>query len=482
MLNLWILCKGDTNDVKETAMTNICNNLNLHGRYTIVQPKKTGNIHDWIKESKTSKDGGACGCTNPQSQGEYSVVHPRDTGNMHDWIEDSGTSGCTDTSPGEEADTTNTEEVNSTVVELATDKIEELIDSDGLAYADTNEVTEAAEILTSLDPQDADGVIAEMAKRGILDDFAAEVVDDSWIGGGLSADNRATLFDNLAKRLNADSLNNLIDAFTPQGEGYTNELVDAINNHASAPARGELIENLASRGEGNDLQHAATLLAGLSGDSASFENTLTNLKDKGNLDDVIQNSVKVTDNPILGGGCIFTEGIYSHDTSNFDAIMQGTAQLCDAGLKADVFMEGVRAMQQVDDKWFVTASDNNTAATEMANSLTQILDSDTEGVMEALYHNDTNGEMLIAYVKQMMESGQVEVLGKIFSKLLLGNNLNESPLARMETSVTTPSGGERYQNSESVGHFIGSVNEAGEQITSDQEEISKIATSITKTF
>jgi len=135
----------------------------------------------------------------------------------------------------------------------AADKIESFIDSEGVfSIADQSEVAEAGSVLSRLDSVTADATIDALASRGLLDDFAAEIVDGSWLGPGLRADDRMALFANLAKQLDAKSLIALYDAFldagTAQaGKGYAQEIADAIKTHTSPAARLEFVELLATR-------------------------------------------------------------------------------------------------------------------------------------------------------------------------------------------------------------------------------------------
>lgn len=388
-------------------------------------------------------------------------------------------------------------------VQESADKIESLIDSDGaFEWADANEVAEAANVLSGLDAQTADAVVDELATRGSLDKFADEVVDSSLIGSGLSADNRATLFDNFAKQLDADSLIRVTDAFrqagTPRaGEGYAEELTQAINTHTSPAVKVEMVVALAARAEANtgtsaeairqnnaDLEQAAEILSTLQG--AHLTSAVEALDQAGTLDDVLTASV-TTDYHLVMGRLTHT----TYDTSNFDTIMENVAALSDANMKKDVFAAGVTAMETIDAEANPVVevirdgtipNFNDEAANEMATSLTKVLSSDVDGVMQALTYDGVtaNGNATTAYAKQMLEAGATDALGDIFAQLQFGNDLQGDPTARLETIINNPSGSPERPHAEALGHFVGSVYGASSQITSDQQEQAAYATAVLK--
>ncbi len=388
----------------------------------------------------------------------------------------------------------------------AADKIESLVNSDGaFEWADTNEVTEAANTLAKLPSQEADSVVDELARRGSLETFANEVTDKSWVGPGLSADNRATLFDNFAKQLDAESLLKVSDAFraagTPRdGDTYAQELTEAINTHTSPAAKAELVELLAERAENNtgtgaealaqrreDREQAADILASLSSNGTHFETAIQKLEQADMLDDVLRASVQ-TEYHITMGRITHT----TYDTSRFDVIMEGVADSTDSRLKKDVFAAGITAMEAVDAEANpavevirdgVMPSFNDEAANEMADSLTKILDSDAEGVMDELTYgsNTNNGKAFTAYAKQMLEAGETDKLGEIYTKLQLGNDLNGDATQRLETVTTIPGSGSEIQpHADALGHFVGSIYAASKQITSDQAKQAEYATIVIK--
>jgi hypothetical protein len=398
----------------------------------------------------------------------------------------------------------------------AADQIEILIDSDGVfEWADRSEVISACNILANLDAETADSVIDELANRGLLNTFAAEVVDKSLVGKGLTADDRATLFDNFAKQLDAETLLLVSDAFrsagTPaDGAMYAQELTEAIKNHANPEVTAELTVLLAERAEAStgpdtigqvtdDRQQAACLLTSLTGEH--LESALDSLNKGGMLAEVLRAAVHsevhpgFTDAGLNGFSQVSVQtntSYTTYDTSRFDKIMENAAALSNNSLKAELFAAGVAAMQSVDAevgpaletfRQGTSLQFNDEAANEMAASLTKLLDSDVEGIMDEItYGGDTgDGHVFTAYAKQMLEAGATDELAGFFAKLQFGNNLNGNPGARLEHKVTIQSEEYSYTirpHADALGHFVGSIYAASSQITSDQKEQAQFATTI----
>ncbi len=130
--------------------------------------------------------------------------------------------------------------------------VERLIASGGFGWADRSEVQSAATRLASLAPQAADSVVDELARTGQLDRLAAEVMDTSWVGPGLTADQRADFMKAMAERLDGASLAALSNAFarTDPGTGGfapVSELAHAVARHASPAARLEYVRELSGQ-------------------------------------------------------------------------------------------------------------------------------------------------------------------------------------------------------------------------------------------
>lgn len=133
----------------------------------------------------------------------------------------------------------------------AADAVQRLLDDGGLGWVSRSEARDAAGRLAALDPQAADSVVDELARRGQLDRLAAEVMDRAWVGPGLTADQRADFMRDMAGRLDGESLARLSEAFarTDPGTGGfepVTELAAAVARHASPQARLAYLHELAA--------------------------------------------------------------------------------------------------------------------------------------------------------------------------------------------------------------------------------------------
>lgn len=145
------------------------------------------------------------------------------------------------------------------------DAVSKLIDSSGVGWADRNEVQDGASRIAGLAPQVADSVVDELAGRGQLDRLAAEVMDKSWVGPGLTADQRADFMKAMAERLDGASLASLSEAFarTDPGTGGfepVTELAHAVARHASPQARLEYVSQLAAQSTDRPHHHVGGVL------------------------------------------------------------------------------------------------------------------------------------------------------------------------------------------------------------------------------
>ncbi len=100
---------------------------------------------------------------------------------------------------------------------------------------------------------------------------------------------------------------------------------------------------------------------------------------------------------------------------------------------------------------------------------------------ELAYNQETAfGTAFATYAKQLLNTDQADVLGEQMARLQMGNSLNEEPIARFETSVNRPNGATVYENSGTLGYFVGSVYSATESISSDIKSQQELVTAVLK--
>ena len=105
------------------------------------------------------------------------------------------------------------------------------------------------------------------------------------------------------------------------------------------------------------------------------------------------------------------------------------------------------------------------------NSLTKIIDSDTNGVVAALEQSNT-GKGLKAYVKSMLDTGNKadqDVIGRQIARLLRGNDLSQDQISYFNQTIPgTDPNDEYYQNAKSLGLYAGAIHAATTSIKGDR--------------
>ncbi|MBZ8142629.1 hypothetical protein CLD22_22355 [Rubrivivax gelatinosus] len=140
----------------------------------------------------------------------------------------------------------------SPVVDTALRQLDRLLDASGLGWVSRDEVRQATQLIGALPAHDADAVVDRMAATGRLDRLAQEVMDRSWVGPGLTADQRADFFQAMAQDLDGDSLAALSQSLagTEAASGGfepVTELGTAVARHAPPQARLAYVQALAGR-------------------------------------------------------------------------------------------------------------------------------------------------------------------------------------------------------------------------------------------
>lgn len=142
----------------------------------------------------------------------------------------------------------------SPVVDTALRQLDRLLDASGPGWVSRDEVRQATELIGALPAHDADAdaVVDRMAATGRLERLAQEVMDRSWVGPGLTADQRADFFQAMAQDLDGDSLAALSRALAGTeaasgGFDPVTELGTAVARHASPQAKLAYVQALAGQ-------------------------------------------------------------------------------------------------------------------------------------------------------------------------------------------------------------------------------------------
>lgn len=364
------------------------------------------------------------------------------------------------------------------------------------------DVNAIANTLEGLNASQTRQVIEQLDQNGNLGVLAQEFTDDKIAGlGGLNVAERSNFFNEMARKLDSAGLKLLSDAFAgtdSNSGGYEDvtALGQAVASHASTNTQVEYVQAMAAdmtdqpdyttthfggamtRVGDAEAAAVAEVLAGLKGNAQASAEAFGSL-DNAQLKAVMAASVGETLSYSQGGVAA------SLDASLAQEVLNSASRIGDADLKARVFDAGGQILGHIDSDFGfpVAAIGRGDAATDLAAGLTEIIGSDTTGVMRELAYNSESmdGQSFGHYAKQLLNDGQHDILGEQMAKLQLGNGLNENPVERFEATVSLNGGVQRYENAGTLGYFVGGVYSGAESISQDvkaqQEQVTAVLSS-----
>lgn len=309
-----------------------------------------------------------------------------------------------------------------------------------------------------------------------LKTWAGEVRSGGVLGsGGLEADERQALLEDLAAGLDGKQLARLSRAFDDRLA--SDELGDAVAAHAGHGAKVEFVKQLAGEVEGDSRAavQVAKAIGGLRGDAASVDAAL-GAHDKQQLATVITAGLQKSNSNDNG---IFSQsGSHTFVTYNAEplrALLDAAATGNDATLKADVFqlaateLKALSQVQGVHGGSTVVMSKGE--VTELTKSLSHLITSDTNGVMKELERNDPYGRGLSSFSEQMIRHGHFDEMKVILLQLKTGNDGTEDQVKRFTAvGVDSEGNGQHFNNAEVLGYFVGSVQAGASAINRDADK------------
>ncbi|WP_066477003.1 MULTISPECIES: hypothetical protein [unclassified Sphingomonas] len=392
----------------------------------------------------------------------------------------------------------------SVAVQNATANIDRRLETGVLNPVTNGEIKAVVAEITGLKAADADRLIDDLAKSGKLGRVAGEIMDGSPLGlGGLSANERKAFFADMARKLDGQSLATLSDAFAGTDKrtgGFepVSELGQAIATHGSPQAklayiaaqksdvaRGTIVDSGVGastlRREDAEANAVGLVLGSMRG--ANAEAAFRAIGDK--LPDVLASSIdaRVTTNATAG----VAVNVASWDAKAYGGIMEAAASTSNADLKAQIFDAGVgtlRSVRDVNDVIGGLTTVGKTQATRtMVDGLTQVINSNTTGVMRELTYNaeTRDGSDFAAYAKEMLNQGRAAELGEQMGRLQVGNAGNENAVERLYRSeIVANTDQERLPNAGTLGYFVGSVHAAVKSIDADVAAERAMTTAVLK--
>ena len=301
---------------------------------------------------------------------------------------------------------------------------------------------------------------------GDLEKWTSEL---NGVNGGFSRDEKQQLFNELAGKLNGASLARLARALGDD-HGDAAALGRAVGQNASAQAKVDFVRETAgsvekSRGASEAVAEA---VSGLAGNPAALDRALGSLSDT-QLQKMMENlTVHGYSVNTLNGSAYTIEYKGELLAKMLDAVSRSG----NADVKARVFNAAALQLKKIEESPNLLPATaiigKNSAAERLRDSLTNVLNSDTVGIMTSLEHHARNGEGITAYTKAMLDGGKTRELGQMVARLSKGNDLAGDPLARFGTQVRGTDGNPHYRNAQVLGYFAGALFAGAKQITGDR--------------
>ena len=369
-------------------------------------------------------------------------------------------------------------------------------------WNDTNEadLSSVRTTLQSLSAADADAVIDEMAKNGQLQRLADESNDSEFAGigqDGFSADQQRDLFNDLAGKLDGDSLGKVHAAYAVAEDGNTevgrlSELGQAIAGHATPQAKVDYINAVKSGiGDGyvGTAQPGGSNAHNVDSDAAAVGNVLGSLRgdyatqafkslSPDQVRNVLRTGIDQTVHVSQGGVTS------SYDATGFKNVMAAAASSGDLTVKATVLAAGAEQLRTVRDadNFPALSVDSKANLKVMGAAMAGVIDSAPNGVMkEMAYDTKTrDGSAMGTYAQVMIETGQTSRLSSQMVSLQLGNNHDQNPVKFLDQATTLPNGQVQRQNAGALGYFVGSVYAGAAAHSSDVKTQQEVITNFLK--
>lgn len=391
------------------------------------------------------------------------------------------------------------------VVANAQAAIDAEFDTSGLADIGitAGEAATAARALMALPADEARATIRQMDANGSLDTLTGELNDNTpGPFRGVSQQSRENFYASMARRLDGESLALLSDSAARTVDGG-NE-VDAIGRmvaaHAPEAVKADYVQAVLKRdltdgnvtsaeapGPGTSLRSddaearaVATVLGSMGRGPHGVRAFTAAAADKAALDEISVAAIgKETYRPSNS-----LVGSVSYEPAAANRMMAAAGGLPDARLKATLFAGMARATREMAAEGAATvesAPDASRARASLARSMTGLLRTDTNGIMDGLQATRRSGGFDggegASYAKLMIQADQGVGLGNVLADLQLGNDRQGDAAERFYREELR--GGDSpvgHPEAARLGYFVGSVYNAADRLTEDGQASVKATT------
>jgi len=385
-----------------------------------------------------------------------------------------------------------------TTVDQITSQIHKLVNDQGFLWTSRNDhLHQVNKLLQGLSPADADQVLSKLSADD-LKKWAGEVNSSGIFGAeGLSGGEKKDLFNLFARDLDATQLARVSNSFGNRDDVIS--LSQSVAQYATANTKVEYVKQLAAQTTDKpyDLQNGVsqTLVTG-DQEAVAIGNVLASLKGNSQAFNDAVNSLSGTQ---LAAVVTAAEGQRSTHylgqqgqpsvTTNAQPladILSAAATSTDPAVKARMFEAGTKALGQINDTNSFLNPNPGAAddVKRVTHGLTDILNSDTTGVVRALKLDQPGGSALTSYMKEVISedpSAGNKTIGTLLARLQQGNDLKQNPLDFVNQATDDGHGGKVYVNAENLGYFSGAVQAGIGKITSDAKTEGDILNNILTT-
>jgi len=386
----------------------------------------------------------------------------------------------------------------STTVDQVTAQIHKLVNDEGFLWTSRNDhLHQVNKLLQGLSSADADQVLSKLSADD-LKKWAGEVNSNGIFGAdGLSGGEKKDLFNLFARDLDGAQLARVSNSFGSRGDVVS--LGQSVAQYATADAKVAYVKQLAGQTTDKpyDFQNGLSqttftgdqeavaignVLASLKGNPQAFNDAINSLNGT-QLAAVVTAAEGQTSTHYLG-----QQGQPSITTNaqTLADILSAAATSTDPAVKARMFEAGSKALGQINDTNSILSPNPGASADvkRVTQGLTDILNSDTTGVVRALKLDQPGGSSLTNYMEEVITedpSAGNKTIGTLLARLQQSNDLQHNPLDFVNQASDDGHGGKVYVNAENLGYFSGAVQAGIGKITSDAKTEGDILNNILTT-
>lgn len=366
---------------------------------------------------------------------------------------------------------------------------------DGILGASRNgNLHKTLDELRQLPPGEREGVLTNLSNAA-LNELASDVNAAGILGaGGLSHDEKRTLFDTLAESSTGKDLARLASAFDSRDD--TQLLAESVANKGSLQSRKAYIEAMSPRTADNDFgrpfalgvaitenvdKDAKAILTvlnsfdtGTSEGRTSFDQAISNLP-QSVLNNVVEAGVSETTYTSQGSYSVF------YRTETVNKLLDRAAKSGEAAVKGKIFSSAadvVSSMRAVQNALLVGSAANPNIQ-DITGRMTTLMNTDPRGITDSL-KEDRYGTRLCTYVSEVLRNNQedgAKVLGEQLAQLK-GAGTGQSPIYFFEQTDPGTLGTPYYKNAETLGYYAGALRASVDKLSADATKTGSIVKSI----